>query len=345
MASDANDERFTAEGKFRRDPKRQRATFGVAYPSIDQRFATKTDIPRRNQQILGKRLTFTLERQTFGDVEFEECNFHYRHGEGLGQIAHLTFDRCQFRRSFMGTTRYIRCRFRHCTFTRCDFSFGEFHDCTFEECDFVQCTASDAIFERTEIDADSFMKGLAVPLYNYDQASALDLAQLSAQIDDTRFRIASRLLRSSSEVSHRFYTDAALRHLKWEELRYRHNRVQWNKPTAAVARGVALAFSTALYLLTSGGTSLLRPVVLTLAVIIAYAFLLPGDCISYRQEVLDTLGWADRTFVASSLVLGFGFTNFDACTTGAFATLVSGAGAGLVLLALLASVIVRRVYR
>ena len=169
--------------------------------------------------------------------------------------------------------------------------------------------------------------------------------KLRAQVDDVRFRIASRLFRSSSEVSHRFYSDAALRHLKWEELRYRRNRLKWNDPVEAVARGVALAFSTTLYLLTSGGTSLFRPVVLTIAAILAYSIFLPGDCISYRQDLLNSYGWVDRTFVSSALVLGFGFTNFAACNTPAFGILVSGTCAGLALLAILASVIVRRVYR
>ena len=110
----------------RRDPKRQRATFGVEYPSRDLSFEKKSDIPHSQDKILGHRLTFSLERQTFTEVEFEECNFHNKHGVALAQLGHLTFDRCRFRRSFMGTAKYDGCRFRQCTFTRCDFSFGEF---------------------------------------------------------------------------------------------------------------------------------------------------------------------------------------------------------------------------
>ena len=62
----------------------------------------KADIPHSQEKVLGHRLTFVVERQNFTEVEFEECNFHNKHGDDVARIGHLTFDRCKFRRSFMG---------------------------------------------------------------------------------------------------------------------------------------------------------------------------------------------------------------------------------------------------
>ncbi|MEQ1871074.1 MAG: pentapeptide repeat-containing protein [Vicinamibacterales bacterium] len=345
MSNVPGEDPFTPEGRFKRDPKRQRATFGLLYPSVDLRFTSKAELPRTEQKVLGKRLTFTVERQNLKGVEFEECNFHNNHGLQLSRISHLTFVDCQFRHSIMGTTTYVRCRFRQCTFHRCDFSFADFQDCTFEDCEFVQCTASDAVFERTEIDPDAFMKGLQVPSYNYQNPSPLELDQLRLYVEDVRFRVASRLLRSNSEVSHRFYTDASLRHLKWEELTYRRNRIQWKGFGFLSSRLLGWAFAHIVYFVTSGGTSLLRPIALTALVVAAFSALMPGDCVSYAQVPLEQSGPLHRAMLSTSLVLGFGFTNFSACNTSALSFLVGGACTGIVLLALVASVIVRRVYR
>ena len=190
------------------------------------------------------------------------------------------------------------------------------------------------------------MAGLEMPLYNYNQGLAAgERAQLSEQIDDVRFRVASRLVRSSLEVSHRFYADTALRHLKWEELSYRKNRRLGLRWYSTLARSTALAWAHLVYFATAGGTSLFRPIALLLSLTLVAALALPADCVSYKSSLLSQDGLLTRFLVSLTLVLGIGFDSFEACRTSALGGLVSISTAGFVLLALLASVIVRRVYR
>lgn len=340
----AQDDKFTPQGKFRHDPKRTRATFGVRYPGTEVVFAATAEIPH-HQKIVSKRLVFTVQRQNVEDVEFAECNFHNRHGIELSVISSLTFNGCRFHRSFMGTTTYTHCRFRRCAFTRCDFSFAEFKDCLFEECEFVECTAGNCVFERTEIDPNSLMKGLRISAPNLDGQADITISAARAQLDDVRFRVASALLRSSVEVSNRFYSDAALRHQKREELTYRAARIRSGGIARGAIRALGLAWATIVYHTTSGGTSLARPALLTAAVVVAYGVLLAYGCASYAGVALNQLDLGSRVIAATSLVLGFGFTNFSACSRESLTALVAGSCSGIVLLALTASVIVRRVYR
>lgn len=329
------------------DPERRRATYDVDYPLVPMVFTTRHDfdlLPKANiddkrTTVASRRLTFALPYGTAPAILFKECNFHDRQGKGVSEIAKITFRDCVFERSMMGTTRYHRVRFEQCHFSNVDFDHAEFAECTFDGCSFFRCTTEHAFFSRTQISAQAFIAGLECPVYNYGAFDQSQRAALSKDWNKVRARIAASVSAGCEGVSSQV-ADEALHVARLEDWRMRafESRIAW---LIAAPRGLIIW-------VTKGGTSLGRSVALIVAVtLLAPAMLRALDC-TYDKAPLtigsasDYAMWALR---ANGLVLAYAPDRFGATNLlGEFA-LAAVPSLGIMWIAVLLAVLVRRVYR
>lgn len=360
------------------DDEPKRATFGVRYPreqGADLLLATKEDLAKLpppastedKATISEKRITIRVRLRTFAGLLFRGCNFHNTRGRTASRIRSVTFEQCDFERTFMGTTAFHRVRFRDCTFENCDFSNSEFFECVFERCKFINCSAESAVFTRTEIDASEFLNGISFPRYNLKNKNAEYTAKLLRFWVEARLRLAEQLFRSNGEINHSEYLDKALLELKRAQLRqrydlWRHGSAVHAAPKRRIRTSLAhdpagplrLLLSWVNITLTRGGTSLQNLVVVLLILTAIYPFLLAATSVTLNEtRVSIAYGSAGEflesywtLFLASaSLILGFGFTAFKASSVGGMTTTVLGATFGIFWYALLIPVIIRKIYR
>ncbi|QSQ25244.1 pentapeptide repeat-containing protein [Pyxidicoccus parkwayensis] len=360
------------------DDEPKRATFGVRYPreeGADLVFATKEDLsklptPSSNEEkatVSARRITIRVRLRTFTGLIFRECNFHNTRGRTASRMRSVTFERCDFIRTFMGTTVFHRVRFRDCTFRNCDFSNSEFYECVFERCSFNNCSAESAIFTKSEVDATEFLGGISFPQYNLTGYSAEYTARLHRLWMEIRLRLAEQVFRSNGEINHSEYLDRALFELKRAQLCYRYDlwRHESAVPTAqrrSVVKSVTsnLAGSVRLFLswvnitLTRGGTSLQNLFSILLLSTVLYPFLLASTDVAFNDARISLASDSASTFLLSylkfflasvSLILGFGFTSFKAESIGGMTVTVVGATFGIFWYALLIPVIIRKIYR
>src|SRR6266568_4356 len=350
------------------DPEKKRATYGTRYPLDDLKIVTKADVgglPKEgagDQKCLvrGRRITITVQRRSFPETLFGECNFHDQRGAGLAKIERVTFRGSGFDRCFMGTTRYVGVRFQDCTFTHCDFADAEFEDCLFERCTFKQCTGERARFQKTEVDPTAFLSGLECPLYNYRHASDPERNTVERDWPEIRLRVAAQLFRSNCEVLNTDLSDRGLYELKRAEVAYERQvwraRRKGKAPYADRATWHAWAAMQVKALnvkLTAGGTSLRNLAVVLLAAVLITPVLLGSIAVTYQGTTYAFSGWSASSVEtyfrllapAAALILAYGFGNFSFASAGATAIGVAVAGFGLAWFAVLIPVLIRKMYR
>jgi hypothetical protein len=348
-----------------RDSMRRRATFGVLYPVwevIIQKSADRqTKLPVRfedtkRRSIEGIRLYLQASNLMFSDADFHACKFHRPNDQGQSQIVGSTFKDCTFEQCFLGGTAFRHVKFDACSFLRCDFGGSELEECQFLSCAFTDCTAENATFRATEIDPTAFLDGMPIPRYNYHDPipdGETPAAQLAEEWVEVRRKVASQLLRSNNDIQHTANSDLALFELKRAEVsaRFEEIRVRRRKESVVrlAGRTIQLALAWLVLHVTKGGTSLSRLFLGGSVLIPLYGLLLSishvtflnQDC--YLRSVKPSLV-AQQLARAASLFFAIGYTAFSGGPTATvFMTL--GALLGLFWYALIAAVVIHRVYR
>jgi hypothetical protein len=255
----------------------------------------------------------------------------------------------------LGGTFFHHVTFDGCSFERCDFGESKFDECQFVNCVFTQCTAENASFIATEVDPTALLKGMPPPVYNYERPAAEGeptATQVATEWVEVRRRIAAQLLRSNTEIYNSFNADRGLFELKRAELKARAQALRVEQPINLARwplRALQVSGSWLVLHATKGGTSLSRLVLVAVLAISVYASLLSRshvtflaqDCHLNSFEVSLVLQQLAR---ATSLFLAVGYTAFSG---NAIATvfLTAAASLGLFWYALVADVIIHRVYR
>lgn len=355
------------EKKWRHDtdPTRRRATFGVFYPLreivIEKSADLHTKLPARfettkRRSIPGVRLRLRVPNVIFSEADFRECKFHAPDDRGESSVLGASFKNCTFERSMLGGTSFQHVSFAGCTFFRCDFGSSQFNECQFVDCKFTECTAENASFLATEIDPTAFLGGMQPPLYNYVGTipeGEETAAQVAASWVEVRRKLAAQLLRSNTDIQNTSNSDRGLFELKRAEVKARFEALRAQPLKQGVTRlpvRVAQVWSAWLVLhATRGGTSLSRLFLTGTILVPVYALFLSRSHVTFINQdcYLDSLHLAlvlQQLARAASLFFAIGYGSFSG---GALATVLLTIGAllGLFWYALVAAVVIHRVYR
>jgi hypothetical protein len=350
--------------RHRTDPNRRRATFSLAYPTLEVVLEKKADIAEKlpphfengRRTVIGIRFFFQVPDLFIGNCDFKRCKFHRPSDNGNSKIAGTRFADCTFCGCVFGGTEYRHVWFERCSFRRCDFGMSQFFECHFRECIFDECTGEHVSFSATEVSPDEMMKGMVVPLYNYgpDCEGEPSRKTLESQWLEIRRALAAQLLKSNGDVYHTQHSDAALVQLKMTELRVRWDNLRTRSfvggDTYWVSDLVRAGFLWLILTLTKGGTSMARLVLLAILAIPTYALLLSVSSVTYQGTSCyhPWLHFSTAIKVmayAASLFLAVGYTAFAGSTAIETVLLTAGAAIGLIWYALMAAVVIRRVYR
>jgi hypothetical protein len=310
--------------------------------------------PQSNVFVPSVRLRFLVPK-ILSEMDFYECQFHWRDAQGEARISDSAFQDCKFERCMLGGTFFYRVTFKGCTFLRSDFARSKFEECQFRDCVFSECTAENVSFAVTEIDPTVFLKGIPFPDYNFQEPvpkDEPDASQVGADWVEVRRKIAAQLVRSNTEIHHSLNSDRGRFELKRAELK---GRVQTLRPQSAKdlarwpLRAMQVAMSWLVLHATGGGTSL-SPLVLAGALaILIYTYLLSHSHVTFLGQDCHLNSFAPSLVLqqlarATSLFLAVGYTAFRG---GPLATilLTAAAALGLFWYALVAEVVIHRVYR
>jgi Pentapeptide repeats (9 copies) len=349
------------------DPTRRRATFGVPYPlweiSIEKSEELHTKLPARfettkRRSVEGVRCHLLASNLIFSDVDFNECKFHRPEPgpRGTSKISGSTFRNCTFKRCILGGTLFRHVTFEGSTFSRCDFGDSEFSECHFIDCTFTECTAENASFVATEVDPTAVLAGMPPPVYNYGghlPAGEATAAQVATAWVEVRRRLAAQLLRSNTDIHHTANGDRGLFELKRADLEARFAALKANPLKEGVARlplRAAQVLGTWLVLVaTRGGTSLSRPILAAMLAVPVYALLLSHSHVTFMNQDCHLDSFQPSLVLqqlarATSLFLAIGYTAFSGGTL-ATVLLTVAASLGLLWYALVAEVVIHRVYR
>jgi hypothetical protein len=340
-------------GKFPKDPRHHRATYGIAYPSSVAKFDTKADLGRlafedgERGKLEAKKVYWTLSGATITDVVFRECNFHTEHGRAASVISSLTFEKCDFTSCFFGFVLFRRTTFRGCNFSRCEMSRTEFDECTFENCTFNFCTPWDAVLQRTLIDPPALLRGFDVPAENLLVLIEGKRQEIEERRLRSRVALAEQILRSNEERRHAIYCDRALYEsrkaaLSWRS-RERKSRSRWQRARDLPGFMLSLAYLH----LTLGGTSLKRLSAVASLICVGIAVLLASGAfdITVRQAPAGKLSFLECLSAAGSLFFAFGYTNLAAEGGLGNVIITIPPLLGMAWSAIVLAVIVRRAYR
>jgi len=348
-----------------RDPTRRRATFGVSYPlweiSIEKSDDLHTKLPARFEKtkrrtVQGVRFYLLVPNLIFSDADFHECKFHRQDARGESKVLASTFKNCTFERCMLGGTLFRHLTFEGCTFRRCDLGASQFSECQFINCSFTECTAENASFAATEVDPTALLRGMPPPVYNYASPipdGELTAAQVAADWVEVRRKLAAQLLRSNTEIHNSGYSDRGLYELKRAEGEARLEALRAHPLREGVARlplRVMQVFAAWLILhATKGGTSLARLFLAAMFIVPLYALLLSNSHVTFMNQDCHLNSFEPSLMLqqlarATSLFLAMGYTAFSG---GTFATvlLTAAASLGLFWYALVAAVVIHRVYR
>lgn len=346
------------------DPTRRRATYGVPYPlrevTIEKSADLHMKLPNRfentkRRSVQGVRL-YLRAPNTFSDADFHECKFHRLDDRGESSILGWTFKNCTFGRCILGGTTFRHVTFEGCAFSRCDFGTSQFDECQFLDCGFSECTAENTSFRATEIDPAAFLSGTPAPVYNYPEPppeGEESAAQISEDWVEVRRKLAASLLRSNTEIHHTGYSDLGLFELKRAEVAARAKELRdhplkdgWYRWPARAAQ---LSAAWAVLHATKGGTSLGRLFFGGAFLVPLYTLLLSLSHVTFMNQACRLSSFRAWPVLqelarATSLFLAIGYTAFSG---GPLATLLLTAGAllGLFWYALVAAVVIHRVYR
>jgi hypothetical protein len=254
----------------------------------------------------------------------------------------------------LGGTLFRQVTFESCKFVRCDFGTSRFEESHFLDCNFAECTAENASFLATEIDPTAFLDGMLAPLYNYTD-SVPDGEETAEQVADAwtevRRKLAAGLLRSNTDIHHTGYADRGLFELKRAELKARVLRIRTLKGGATrwPLRAAQVFSAWLLLYATKGGTSLLRLFLIGIAIVPLYALMLSHSHVTFMSQDCYLNSWepslvSQQLARAASLFLAIGYTAFCGGRT-ATILLTLGALVGLFWYALVAAVVIHRVYR
>lgn len=347
------------------DPNRRRATFGVSYPlweiTIEKSGDLREKLPARfettkRRVVPGVRFHLLVPNIIFSEADFRECNFYRRDALGESTIESSTFEECTFRRCILGGTLFRHVTFHSCKFERCDLGGSQFAECQFNDCTFTECTAENTSFAATEVDPTAFLTGMPPPVYNYAEPipdGEPTAAQVVADWVEVRRKLAAQLLKSNTEIHNTDHSDRGLFELKRAELEARLEALRAHPLKEGVTRlllRVMQIFTAWLILkVTKGGTSVSRLLLTAMFMIFLYALLLSTSHVTFINQDchLNFFKWPlvlQQLARATSLFLAFGYTAFGG---GTFATvlLTAAASLGLFWYALLAAVVIHRVYR
>jgi Pentapeptide repeats (9 copies) len=348
-----------------RDPTRRRATFGVPYPlleiAIEKSDDLHTKLPARFERtkrrtVRGVRFHLLVPNLIFSDADFRECKFHNPKAQGESKVLGSKFKNCNFDHCMLGGTLFRHVTFEGSTFSRCDFGASEFIECQFIDCNFAECTAENASFVATEVDPTNFLRGIPPPVYNYEKPipdGEPTADQVAVDWVEVRRKLAAQLLRSNTDIHHRGNSDRGLFELKRAEVKARLETLRTQPMREGVARLPLRAlqiFADWLVLhLTRGGTSLSRPILAAMFFVPLYALLLSISHVTFMNQDCHVNSFHlslvfQQLARATSLFLAFGYTAFSG---GVFATilLTAAAAVGLLWYALVAEVVIHRVYR
>jgi len=307
--------------------------------------------------VTGIRFVFAVTDLRIYDSDFVECKYHIPPARGVSQVVGAAFTACTFNKCIFGTTLYRHVRFERCCFTRCDFGMAQFIECQFQQCSFIECTGEHVSFSGTEIDPEAIMSGMIPPIYNYCppcDPGELSTETVTAQWLEIRRALAAQLLKSNEGVCHTEYCDAALVHLKTAELRARVDSLMtWRLKSGVFSMVAQSARCMVLWLtliLTKGGTSMVRLALIAVLAIPTYALVLSQSAITYQGQsckigAISFEAIIKELTVATSLFLAVGYTAFVGQGLREIAFLTGGSALGLIWYALLAAVVIRRVYR
>lgn len=348
-----------------RDPTRRRATFGVGYPlwevSIEKSEDLHTKLPARfettmRRSVQGVRFHLRAPHLIFSDADFCECKFHKPDDQNESRISGSTFRNCTFKRCMLGGTLFRQVTFSGSTFSHCDFGDSEFTECQFIDCEFCECTAEGASFVTTEVDPTAFLQGMPPPLYNYGHGvpdGEATATQVAADWVEVRRKLAAQLLRSNIGIYHTGNSDRGLFELKRAELRVRLETLWADPLKEGVARLPVRAIQVFVAWLvlnaTRGGTSLSRLFLTAMFTVPLYALLLSISSVTFMNQdchlnSFGPSGVLQQLARATSLFLAIGYTAFSGGTL-ATVLLTAAASVGLLWYALVAAVVIRRVYR
>lgn len=347
------------------DPTRRRATFGVPYPLweivIEKSGDLHTKLPARfettkRRSISSVRLRLRVPNLIFSEADFHECKFHTPDDRGESSVLGASFKNCTFERCMLGGTLFEHVSFEGCTFFRCDFGASQFNECQFLDCTFTECTADNASFVATEIDPTAFLGGMRPPLYNYVgpiPEGEETAAQVAEGWVEVRRKLAAQLLRSNADIQNTSNSDRGLFELKQAEVRARFESLRTHPLKEGVTRlPIRVAQVGAAWLVlraTKGGTSLSRLFLAGGVLVPVYALFLSlshvtfinQDCYldSFKPELI-----LQQLARAASLFFSIGYGSFSG---GPLATVLLTLGAllGLFWYALVAAVVIHRVYR
>jgi hypothetical protein len=348
-----------------RDPTRRRATFGVPYPlweiTIDRSTDLQTKLPARfettkRRSVQGVRFHLLVSNLIFSDADFHECKFHRPDDRGDSKIRDSTFKNCTFDRCMLGGTLFRHVTFESSKFSRCDWGASEFRECQFIDCLFIDCTAENASFVASEVDPSAFLRGMPPPLYNYgglipEGEATADL--VAAEWGEVRRRLAAQLLRSNTDIHNTGHSDQGLFELKRAEVNARIEALRRTpRKEGAVRfpfRAMQIFVEWLILHLTKGGTSLARLFLTALFFVMlcgtllskSHVMFLNQDCHLNSLALLPVLQQLAR---ATSLFLAIGYTAFSGGTI-ATILLTGAATFGLLWYALVAAVLIHRVYR
>jgi uncharacterized protein YjbI with pentapeptide repeats len=348
-----------------RDPTRRRATFGVFYPlleiTIEKSADLHTKLPARfettkRRSVQGVRFYLLVPNLIFSDADFHDCKFHREDDRGESKVSSSIFKNCTFERCMLGGTLFSHVTFGDCVFKRCDLGASQFFECQFLDCTFTECTAENTSFAATEVDPTAFLTGMPPPIYNYAKPlpdGEPTATQVASDWVEVRRKLAAQLLRSNTDIHNTDHSDRGLFELKRAELKARLEALQAEPLKGGVfhllSRAVQILAAWAVLSATKGGTSVLRLFLVAMCIVLLYAIMLSNSHVTFVNQDCH-LSSFERSLVlqqlarATSLFLAFGFTAFSG---GALATvlLTVGASLGLFWYALVAAVVIHRVYR
>ena len=348
-----------------RDPTRRRATFGVSYPlweiTIEKSDDLHTKLPVRFETtkcryVQGVRFHLLVPNLIFSDTDFHECKFHRPDAQGESKVLGSTFKNCSFKRCMLGGTLFRHITFEGCTFYRCDVGGSQFSECQFINCIFTECTAENASFTATEVDPTALLRGTPPPVYNYTNPipnGELTAAQVAADWVEVQRKLAAQLLRSNTEIHHSVYSDRGLYELKRAEVKARLEALRAHPLKEGVAylpiRAMQVFVAWLILNTTRGGTSLARLFLAAMFIVLLYALLLSSSHVTFMNQDCHLNSFEPSLVLqqvsrATSLFLAIGYTAFSGGTL-ATVLLTTAASVGLFWYALVAAVVIHRVYR
>lgn len=355
-----------------KDIREKRATYGIYYPNEHVIFDSYHELKKIAIQeqkdsiklkILEKKITFNFIVKSIENYYFHKCSFYYKHDLILNKINRLTFRDCIFKSCFFGTIIFEKVIIKKCIFELCDFSNTEFRNCIIEKCTFINCSAENVLFTKTEIEPSSFLNGVTFPEYNLDNCNNEFIEKLRHDWKSIRYRIASSIYQSNTEISHSRFSDISLYHLKKAELSYLCDLWK-SKDLGEIDKRRFSKFSLALrasfiginIFFTKGGTSISRLLSIAIILIGIFNFLIGFSAVNYGTYNMNysstipgiipgIIKFVENIPKTLSLFFSFGFSSFNAETILGSFYLIIVPISGLTLFAFLIPMLLRRIYK